>query len=523
MLGTAAIAASGLFGLSVTQKNTNNKAAVMANARLGMNLAGIADWGSEMPFLDLFKQSRAWFAEGETPKNFILQVDAEGWVTQLPSGLVATAIISTLEGNHFPKGDYVILYEGKGKIRIPNHFVKSSKAGRIVVQVNGQKGIFQLDVVNTDPQNYIKNIRVVAKAHENTYVQDRWNPNFLTRWSGVACLRFMDYMQTNHSPKTTWYSRAKPTDASFAANGVPVEWMLDLANRLNCDAWFCMPHQAEDDYVKGFAQYVSQHLKPKLRVWVEYSNEVWNGAFEQNSYATKAGMDLTLTDKDWAAASKYYAYRSVQIFNLWAAVFGDTKRIIRVLAAQTGYTDVAEQVLSFSLPNNKTAADYADVLAIANYLHISVSPEKEDGLNDEIVEAWSLNQLFDYLNKKVLPQSKVLLEEHKNIADGYGLKLAAYEAGQHLVGVGEATNNEKLTQLFMRANVDVQMGKVYEKSLDIWQQVGGDLICNYQSMSGWSKWGSWGLLEHGNEPTPKYKVTIDWAKSRGQQMVYMKQ
>ncbi|MFW5439232.1 MAG: hypothetical protein ACKE5M_00915 [Methylophilaceae bacterium] len=525
MLASAALAAAGLFGFNKIRQASeagetfNTKSIPTADARLGVNLSGIADWGTEFPFVDLFKQSRAWFVEGKEPEDSGLTIDADGWVTQLPNDVEASTIISVLGNDHFPRGDYVILYDGEGEIKLPNHFTHSDKPGRLEVHVDGKKGIFLLSITKTNPDNYIRNIRAVAKAYEKTHQQERWNPSFLKRWSGVACLRFMDYGQTNNSTVANWERRAKPTDTSFATNGVPVEWLVDLANRLNCDAWFCMPHLADDDYIIQHAQYVAQHLKPSLRAWVEYSNEVWNGSFDQYTYATKTGLSLKLTDNDWEAASKFYAHRSVQIFNLWEQTFGGTQRLVRVLASQASYSEVAEQILSFKLPNKQRAVDYADVLAIANYVHLSVSSDSEP--NGKVVAGWSLDQLFDHLNKKALPESKSWLVGNKKIADAYGLKLVAYEAGQHVVAYGESADNNKLTQLFNKANGDARMGDVYTQSLAMWQQVGGDLICSFDSVGGWSKWGSWGLLQHHDDaPTAKFKAVMDWAKSRGQKVSY---
>ncbi|HSI25011.1 MAG TPA: hypothetical protein VK952_05270, partial [Methylotenera sp.] len=39
------------------------KKAPSANARLGINLAGLADWNTELPFVDLFRMSREWVSQ----------------------------------------------------------------------------------------------------------------------------------------------------------------------------------------------------------------------------------------------------------------------------------------------------------------------------------------------------------------------------------------------------------------------------------------------------------------------------
>jgi hypothetical protein len=507
MLATAATAA--LFGLGAARQS--KQAAPAANARLGINLASIADWGTEFPFVDLFKQSRAWFVDGGDAAS--LQLDAHGWISQLPVGKAASTIISALENSHFPTGDYVILYEGEGEIAVPFHTVKSSKPGRLVVNVDGKNGLFRLDITKTNPQHYINNIRVIPKQFEASYQQNPWQPHFLKCWQGVASIRFMDFMATNNSMQMSWGDRPQQSDASYANKGVPLELMIDLANRLNTEPWFCMPHLADDDYIKQFATIVKANLKPSLRAWVEYSNEVWNGGFQQNTYAAKQGLALKFAEQPWEAAWKYNAHRSLQIFNIWTQVFGSHDRFVRVLASQAANTGVAEQVLSF-----EQAAKQADVLAIAHYVGFSVQPALVDGLSENIVAGWSLEQVFAHINKNVLPQCEAWLSANKKVANQYGLKMVAYEAGQHLVGYAGSENNEKLTQLLLQANADARMGEVYSKALAMWQRVGGDLICAFNSVGGWSKWGSWGLLQYSNEQTPKFKATIDWANARGQKM-----
>ncbi|MES2547714.1 MAG: hypothetical protein V4575_08400 [Pseudomonadota bacterium] len=516
MIASFATAAVGVFGMGAARQTSVNKSKPAANARLGINLTGIAYWTSEFPFVDMFKQSSDWSIKGKEPAESGLLLDADGWITQLPPNAVASTIISVFDGKHFPSGDYVILYEGEGVIKVPNHLHKSAKPGRMVVNVNAEKGSFVLEVSKINPQNYIRNIRVVPVSQEQTYLQKRWNPAFLARWSGVACLRFMDYMQTNNSQQSVWAERVKPSYARFGKN-IPLEWLVDLANQLHCDAWFCMPHKADDDYIKQFAHYVKIHLKPELHAWVEHSNEVWNGGFQQHHDAAKAGLQLRFSDQPWEAALKYHAYRSVQIFKIWSDVFQDSERLVRVLASQAATAYASEQIVNF-----QNAASHADVLAIAPYISFMVGPTDNNGLNDKTVSQWSLDRLFDHLNRVCLPESIQWIKNHKKIADEYGLKLVAYEAGQHAVGVGGGENNEQLNDLFYRANTDARMGDIYSKSLTAWTQSGGDLICHFNSVGSWSKWGSWGLLQRYDDVvanSPKFTATIQWAISRGQKMV----
>ena len=490
-----------------------------AKPRLGINLAGLADWNTELPFVDFMRMSRDWVSidsSGGWDRGPKLDLDAQGWVKSLKKGCRATKILASLAAGQYPSGDYVVLYDGEGEMAFSTARVKSSQQGRIVLKVDAKTDAFSFDLVKTNPQNYLRNIRVILPGFESTYQTNPWHPTFLKRWSGVACLRFMDFMNTNNSAQVHWAERPKLNDASFANKGVALELMIDLANRLNTDAWFCIPHQADDEYIKQFAMHVKANLKPELRTWVEYSNEVWNGGFAQNNYAAMTGQHLKFADKPWEAAWRYYAYRSTQIFKIWTDTYNGHSQFVRVLASQAANDYASDQILSF-----QGAASHADVLAIAPYVSFNVSPTDENGIHDKAVSAWSLDKLFEHLNKMALPESTQWIKNSKKVADQFALKLVAYESGQHVVGIAGAENNDKLTNLFSQANADERMGDIYTKNLAVWAQLGGDLNCSYYSVGSWGKWGSWGLLQHSKEITsssPKFSAVIKWAISRGQKM-----
>jgi hypothetical protein len=483
--------------------------------KLGMNLSGIADWNTELPFVDVFRMSRPWISQrkgagwGQGPK---LDLDEHGWVRRLEPDCWAETLMCTIEGGHYPSGEYIVLYEGEGEIDFWNAArVVKREPGKIVINVDSSKGAIFLRLLRTNPQNYVRNIRVIMPGFK---VTDRktpcWHPTFLNRWRGIACFRFMDWMETNGSQIARWSDRPKVEDATFSAKGVALEWMIDLCNRLKTDAWFCMPHMADDDFVYRFAKVVKEGLDPSLKVYVEYSNEVWNGIFPQHRYAAEQGQKLGFGEKPWEAAWRYTAYRSVQIFRIWKEVFGGTKRLIRVLPSQAANPYVSEQILSF-----RDAYKHADALAIAPYISFNVSP-KGDPPADEVAQ-WSVERLLDYVERVALPRSIQWMREQKKVADKCGLLLVAYEGGQHLVGVGGAENNEKLTQLFIEANAHPRMGEIYRKYLQAWVEVGGDLFCHFSSVGRWTKWGSWGLLQfYDDPPTPKFKAVMEWAKELGQ-------
>ena len=97
--------------------------------------------------------------------------------------------------------------------------------------------------------------------------------------------------------------------------------------------------------------------------------------------------------------------------------------------------------------------------------------------------------------------------------------LLAYEGGQHMVGVAGGENNEAMTELFQAANAHPRMGEIYEQYFAAWTAAGGDLFCYFSSVGRWSKWGSWGIMQHYDDDaakSPKFMATMRWARKCGQ-------
>jgi hypothetical protein len=86
--------------------------------------------------------------------------------------------------------------------------------------------------------------------------QQIFHPTFLSRIRNYNVLRFMNWMETNDSEQSEWRDRPRISDARWSTKGVPVEVMVELANQVKADPWFCMPHLATDEYITEFANLV---------------------------------------------------------------------------------------------------------------------------------------------------------------------------------------------------------------------------------------------------------------------------
>jgi hypothetical protein len=349
---------------------------------------------------------------------------------------------------------------------------------------------------------------------EKTYKDNPFRQGFLDMWRPMSAYRFMDWMETNGSKIAKWADRPKPDDATFTAKGVALETMIELSNRQLINPWFCMPHLADDDFVRQFATMVRDRLDPTLHVYIEYSNEVWNGGFVQHKYAEEKAKELGLGPKErpWEGAAMFHAQRSVEIFKIWEEVFGGKERLVRVIAWQAAGGDYWTDKMLLSY---KEAYKNTDALAIAPYVTMCIPAKagKGGGLDAETVAGWTVDQVLDHAETKALPECIGWMKAQKKVAEKYNLRLLAYEGGQHLVGVGGGENNQKMNDLFMAANRHARMGDIYRKYYDAWKENGGDLFCVFSSVGTWSKWGSWGLAEYYDETPaqcPKLKATLDW-------------
>ena len=335
----------------------------------------------------------------------------------------------------------------------------------------------------------------------------------------------------------TWEDRALLDDAVWGGNdgrtpdemhkGVPVEVMIALANTLKRDIWVNMPHIASDDYVSQFAQQVYADLDPSIKVYLEYSNEVWNNGFAANAYAVSEGRKLGLDtvpegfegyrDSDYFARLRFYSQRAVEIFKLWETEFGGSNsRIVRVLGSFIGDKVLTEQMLKNIATNDVDAVAIAPYFFGCPYRDICIDAPKT------LKDAVTVDDIFEVINQSGVVDVKSLegtidaVKLQLSITNQYNLNLVSYEGGQHLVTgvfgskVTDADEQARFRKLFNQANRDPRMKTLYVNFLNAWKDLSDDgtaLFTLYTLPQSFYRYGNFGLKEHLNKArseSPKY-------------------
>jgi hypothetical protein len=539
-LSAVALAAATLLAVSTTPAQAATAAATLLAASttpaqaataaegqpgLGLNLSAPVDWTTEWPFVDLFRTSRDWVsgkpgaAYGKGPA---LSLDADGWVTRLDKDAWAESAILLNELGWYPKGKFVVTWKGQGDVSIWGDGTTSNRTANRFEYELTKGGNHFLRINATTPGDYVRDIHVWLPGFEKTGAEQEFSPQYLQRLRGLTTLRFMGWMNTNNSAQATWDQY--PTEHSARqSDGVAPQIMTRLANRLGADPWFTMPHQADDNWVRQFANAVRDSLSPDRKVYVEYSNEVWNSQFGQSRWAHEKGMQqhLYITGWEWQAELRWQAQRSVEIFRIWKEVFGGDNRLVRVLATQAANPTSGEAVLSW-----KDAYKEADAVAIAPYFtcdgnYLGDGKLTNPGLPGAAAAVLraGVNTVLDNCQRAIDHEIRDWITKYRALADKYGLALVGYEGGQHLVGILGGDKNKDVNKLMFAANRSSRMRDLYAQYLSQWRELGGGMLVVFASGGLPSSSGSWGLVEFEDQPiaqAPKYLAVDEAMQGLGQ-------
>jgi hypothetical protein len=466
-----------------------------AATSLGTNLVAVTDYSGALPFSDLMRTARPFcsqrqfgpFCEGDP-----IRFDDDGFPLALPHEHVARTILAA-DARYLPTGIYRARWEGTGKFELTRGVARFISDGghSATFRIRPKRGAtLELQITHTDPDDHLRGLHIqIPKAGSGTF-----NRRYLDLLKPYASLRFMDWGLTNESQLSDAGDRSDPGDFTYAGPaGVPVEVMVDLANRLGADPWFNVPTRANDAYVREMAQIVNRCLAPGLVPSLEYSNETWNGTFDQYGYTQQRGAELGLDQGDaFAGGLRFTAHRSLEIWDVWDSIL-TSRPYRRVLASQSANTFTGETMLEYRrAAGEPTAGERADAYAIAPYFTIPGldEPDKLGALR-----GMSVGALLDLAAADVDGRVADDLRANTELARRFGVELVAYEGGQHLVGAAGNQDDATLARKLIAANRHKRIGTIYARYLDLWSRAVGSAFNHFTDVTVPSKFGSWGSVE----------------------------
>lgn len=511
------------IGLNVDRTNYSNVCPIFNNV-----MKSASEWSS-------FTLNEWTF---NTEKMSHIPLDPQGYPLELPIIVDEKPQGVRFLFNNTYKGNFVFLYEGEGSFdfrQLP-HFKKN---GQDYITLTGEGGHKWIDILESKKGNHVRNIQILPE--EDMQNPGTFYPLFLKGLKPFHCLRFMDWMAINNSKQTTWDTRAQPEYYTQGLeNGVAIEYAIELCNTLGCDAWFCIPHKADDQYIRSFAQLVLQALDSRLKVYIEYSNEIWNWGFQQshyvlenapgalNKYVSRDLESINPAQEDFVPKDSYMMQR---VFKIWSDVFGEEhrKRLIRVAAVQQAWVDNTRVVLTYLFKKDASGKDVnaemyktslglgCDAIAPAAYFYYSdEDPNIWNSMKpDEVTALMVLNSV----EKEYPKQSGKWTEQTAEIVNAWKVDYLVYEGGQHLVPY---QNTEwPYVNAIWDAQINPKMYDIYKKlTLQLSSPpVNCKLFCAYQyTGERKTRWGSWGHLENVYQLddlkeirsiAPKYAALLD--------------
>jgi hypothetical protein len=405
--------------------------------------------GEPPVWLNMMLQGREW--EGKNLQTFdyssgcpldSFELDADGYPLEIPQTVTGFSepqgLMCWLPAN-YPPGRYVLLYDGDGDFFLYHAQNVQKQAGRWTFDYPGGGTDFELDILRSTRGNHIHNVRIIPVAAEGTdYVNHPFLPSYLNVMSKFHCLRFMGWQGTNCSTQKNWNKRRLPTSytqATSASYGPAIEYAAIMCNEANADMWFCVPHQADDQYLDSCAALIKRTLSPPHKLYLEYSNECWNwgpafcqfrwingDAGDANACLGAADSIVSAIRQIWANDGSHfeaYGWLADRTFKHFRAVWtgADRQRLVRVCASQCLDARALTKVMSMG---------GCDAFACAPYF--GMSNEANTRFCNAATGSVTTKMILDSISAQVTGDTSYL-HMASDIARNAGVPLIYYEGG----------------------------------------------------------------------------------------------
>lgn len=460
---------------------------------LGTNLLPTNIFNHSIMFADRRLNSSDWMgSQNGGWNNYNLSIGPDGMPSALPANTVALTIFPEVDD----KGQYEVKWKGSGKVDIvapPGTNVVTREANRLVFNSGGYRidqGPSMIEVSSL-PVSELS----IKRTDEGDQLIDSDFAKYVDYYDGV---RYMDMGNTNRAWWTgepdivKWSQRTPPLKWNqWGPDGIPYEQMLAIADEMNYNfVWFCVPHTADDDYVKQMATFLRDNARPDLLLYIEWSNEPWNWGFDVRS--------LLESDAQAQGITSFQALgrRISNMTSIFESVFSqsDMGTRVRIVVNHISSMDVTgfdqwNQIYAneFRLIMGEGLAGRVHAISTHTYFgHGAAFTSVDSIISACAAEIKALNQMFVW---------------YKQLADEFGVEATSYEGGQHIVPGTDAA----VTAAVRKAIDDPRMEQLYRSLLDGWIAAGCGTWCHFTSPGTWSEYGAFSVAQdvYNETTTPR--------------------
>lgn len=426
-------------------------------------------------------------------------------------------------------GLHTVLFDGAGTLVFTGAASATVTTSGSTINITAADTDVIVDLTVTNVSTLIKNIKCILPGHEATYATAPYYPNATTKMAAIAragqrtVFRAMNWRRTNGdkptSPlnETTWDRRSTLTKHTQGSSfGVAWEHCARVATAIGGDLWVNIPHQASEAYVRSLAQLLLGEMSSTASLWVEVSNEVWNGSFDAKAHFETLGNTAGFTGTATVKGRKQYCKSSAEFFDIFLTEWGEVNsgRLYFVLGTQASSTAVTDNLMDYieevtldSIPLNPHGTRiHACALAPYAGLHTSTGDRFGD---DGVDEGW-------YLTDSPVAGAMRIPETYRPLAftniDNQVASLAvyaataskpytsiipvAYEAGFNLISSGANSGNSNLTTFIQQVSDTPAMALITLGYINGWHNRGGKLMCWFTLCGARTGTNSYGALNH---------------------------
>ncbi len=474
------------------------------------------------------------------------------------------------------RGRIVVTWKGNADVRLASAtFLAEGSSGAATGNLADGRRIYQSSGTQSIEVHGIASPITEIRVWLDGLEGQLFHPLLLQRIADAdwAFIRFMDWGATNASPQQDWSDRRLPAhafmngilnarrpSASAEGNretGVAFEHMVALCNATGRSLWINVPHLASDDFITKLAKLIRfgsdgvnpydapqseprfAPLRADLRVYVEFSNEIWSNGFSfpQGDWAEEQAGARGLQK------AQFTARRFCDTWRIFQQFFGP-ERLVRVAAIFTALDAYSRPFLQeiAAYGPTLTPAVRPDVMAVTTYFGNGIQnfvDEQGFARGRRFDDPYWTSALFETHKQRAFDEWKrrILAGDSASGSGpdatgigggfssslrtlptetlGYPLPIIAYEGGPSLFTNDldrGATNGEGVTMFMEAMNRDARIADVYRIHLELAKSKGLWTHTPYTDTSTWGKFGQWGHLESLDQnpaAAPKYALLLE--------------